>query len=185
MGSQLDELIALAERTYMRMEAKELLTECMDLGDSTPFNQLLERLVMAGSTSLGVMREIIEEIRGLKSALGYEGMDVRQGLVDALSEFDVHLPQLVFAEAPEIFRQICSQALPREVRRAAGHLAGEDEVVLEEICVEAGERITRIARQLFLLGRIEEAVLDWMDGLAYQAARSGEGEMLDASSRHH
>lgn len=177
MSQPLDDLLTFAERAYIRMEAEQLITQCLDNGDTTPFNSLVEGLVLAGSSSLGVLREIQEELRSARSSLGKEGLGVRQDLVQALSEFGVNLPQLLSVETPEVFRQMCSTGLRREVQRAARDLANEDESLLQEICVEAGERVTRIARRLAVLSRLEDSVNDWLTGLAFEASQSLEFPM--------
>ncbi len=72
---------------------------------------------------------------------------------------------------------MCSTGLRREVQKAAKDLANEDESLLQEICVEAGERVTRIARRLAVLSRLEGSVNDWLAGLAFEASQSLEFPM--------
>jgi hypothetical protein len=170
----LDDLLSLAERSYVRLEAEQLIADCLHRGDPTPFNDLIEELVLAGTTSLAVLREILQAIRSVKSNLSQEGLGIRQDLMDALSEFGIHLPQLLSADAPESFRQICSQGLQRQVKVVAGRMEEEDESLLQEICVEAGNRVALVARRLVLLNRLEESVRDWISGLIYEYAHSAE-----------
>jgi len=175
MSEPLDEVLTFAERVYVRMQAEQLIRQCLDRGDPLPFHALLENLVLAGASSLGVLREIQEELQSARTHLGREGLNVRQDLVQALSEFGVQLPQLLSAEAPDAFRQICSQGLGHDARRAAAHrLEVEDERLLQEICSEAGNRVTGIARRLTLLKRMEKMVGDWQEGLLFEALQERE-----------
>jgi len=175
MTERLDEVLTFAERVYLRMQAEQLIRQCLDRGDPGPFDALLENLVLAGASSLGMLREIHEELQTAKTHLGREGMNVRQDLVQALSEFGVQLPQLLSAEAPDAFRRICSQGLRHDARRAAAQkLEAEDERLLQEICSEAGNRVTGIARRLSLLTRMEKVVTDWQDGLLFEALQQRE-----------
>jgi len=96
----LDELLTYAERSYLRLEAEQLSRDCMDQGDPSAFNRLLEELVIAGSHSLLVLREILETIRSIMSYLSQEGLSVRQDLMDAMAEFCLFLPQLLSVDAP-------------------------------------------------------------------------------------
>jgi hypothetical protein len=184
MGLPLDDLLSLAERTYIRMEAEQLIDECLESGDLAPFDSLLKELVLAGSSSLVVLREILQAIRTVKSGLSQEGLGVRQDLMDALSEFGVYMPQLLSADAPEVFRRICSQGLHREVKELSGDLESADEVLLEEICAEAGNRVAQVAKNLMLVTRLEKWVMDWMEGLVYESAHSPETIPWAGDRRH-
>jgi hypothetical protein len=174
MSHPLDDLLSFAERSYIRMQAEGLISHCLAQGDVTAFDDLVEGLVLAGDSSLAVMHEIIEEIDAAKSKHRQEGLGVRQDLSDALEEFGVHLPQLMLVTPPEAFHRIVTQGLKAEIRQAAPGLAKEDEILLEEICADAAERITKVARRMALLGQIEANVRDWWGCLAYHAARSSD-----------
>jgi hypothetical protein len=174
MGLPLDDLLSLAERSYIRMEAEQLIDTCLESGDITAFDSLLKELVLAGSSSLVVMREILHAIRSVKSSLSQEGLGVRQDLMDALSEFGVYMPQLLSADTPEVYRRICNHKLHRDVMESSGDLEAADEVLLEELCTEAGNRVARIAKDLMIVTRLEKLAMDWMEGLVYESAHSPE-----------
>ncbi|MCJ7566572.1 MAG: hypothetical protein MUO58_03415 [Anaerolineales bacterium] len=172
MKDPLDELINFTERTYVRLEAETLIMDCIERGEPKPFFKLLEELILAGTSSLSVLREILNVIRVIKASLGKEGLDVRQDLVDAMSEFGVALPQLLSAEDPEAFRQICGYEMRYKVNEIAYHLEIEESALLEEICIDAGNKVTAIAGRMAILTQLEESVLDWIDGLTYEAVHN-------------
>jgi hypothetical protein len=176
MNNALDELLSMAERTYVRMEAEQLIEECTERGDLKPFNDLLEELVFAGSTSLLLMREILDVIRVMKASLSKQGLGVRQDLVEAMAEFGIRVPELIGADAPEAFRRICSEELRRQVNDIARNFEYEDSALLEEICIEAGGRVTSIAGRLAILRQMEASVIDCLSGLAYEAAHTATPE---------
>jgi len=174
MDEPLDELLSIAERTYVRMQAEQLIEDCLRRGDPEPFFELLADLIMAGTSSLSILREVQDVIRVMKTGLGRDGMGVRQDLVQAMSEFGIYLPRILSADAPDAFRQICSRTLRDHVRSLAVNLELEDVSLLEEICIEAGSKVTRIAGQMALLNQLEASVQDWMEGLAYEAAHEAD-----------
>ena len=98
MSSPLDDLLNFAHQSYVRMEAEQLISECLELGTPAPFNDMVEGLVLAGTSSLMLLREILDEVLSAKSLLSQEGLGIRQDLVDALSEFGVHLPRLFYVD---------------------------------------------------------------------------------------
>ncbi len=171
MGQPLDDLLTLAERTYVRMQAGELLGHCLEQGDIKPFQELVEQLVLAGSVSLPVLREIHEEILALQSTLRQEGLAVRHDLRQALAGFGLNMPQLLGRDFPEMLWEVRSQRLRSRIREAARGLSGEDLRLVDQVCSEAGDRAVRIATRLGVLGSLEAAVEDWLGSLAYQAAR--------------
>jgi hypothetical protein len=106
----------------------------------------------------------------MKSELTRDGRSVRQDLVEAMAEFGVFLPRILSADTPDSFRQMCSRAFREDVRKQGANLELEDVNLLEEICVEAGEKVTSIAARMGILKQMEASVNDWLDGLAYEAA---------------
>jgi hypothetical protein len=170
----LDELLSIAERAYVRMQAGQLISQCLEQGDAAPFNGLVEQLVLAGAPSLAVLREIHDEISSMRSTLRQEGMAVRQHLKEAFAGFGLHMPQLLSLDPPETFRNICGPGLRNAVRAVARAMTAEDQALLDELCVEAGERVSAIASRLALLGRLHGSVEDWLVCLAYEAAHEAE-----------
>jgi hypothetical protein len=173
----LDDLMNFAQRSYVRMQAEQLITECLQLGRTKPFDDLLESLVMNGAGSLLLLREILDEILDRKSLLSQEGLGVRQDLMDALSAYGVYLPQLLSADAPDSFRRICSNGLRKDVSAASQDLNSDDEALLEEICVDASRRVTTVARQMMMINGIESSVRDWIGSIAYEVAKSPDPEV--------
>lgn len=175
MGHALDDLLGLAERAYVRMQAGQLIKECLEQGDSSLLKELVQQLVLTGAPSLAVLREIHEEIRSTGNSLRQEGMVARQDLKEALGQFGLHLPQILIPEGPEAFRRITGPDLRTQVRDASRGLPPEDQALLEEICAEASQRVAAVARQLALLGRLDKEVRDWLGVIAYEAARADPG----------
>ena len=182
MSSPLDDLLNFAHQSYVRMEAEQLISECLELGTPAPFNDMVEGLVLAGTSSLMLLREILDEVLSAKSLLSQEGLGIRQDLVDALSEFGVHLPRLFYVDMPEAFQQTSNKHLKYGLTNVSDHLRSEDKILLEEICLEADERVKQIGRRLAMITSFEGSVRDWMRCLAYEAMQR-RGEQESASSR--
>jgi len=174
VSDPLDDLISLAERTYVRLEAEQLIEDCLTRADTAPFSRLLEELVLAGTDSLGVLREILNVIRSVKSSLNQEGIGIQQDLKNALSEFGVNLQRIHSIGKPGSLWQIYHRGLYQEIKDHTPWLEVEDHLLLEEICTEAGERVTQIIKRLLLLNALEETVVDWMNGMIYEIAHSSD-----------
>jgi hypothetical protein len=170
LNGALKELMSFAENSYIRLEAEQVIEDCLSSGSSMPFDRLLEELVLAGTTSLYALWEILEAIRAYKTQLGQEGLNIRQEISDAFSGFGIRLPEDVLSNPPDMFRKICGRGMQKVVRKVGQDLSLEDEYLLTDICNDAASRVTIIARRLAILNSFENSVLDWIDGLVYEAA---------------
>lgn len=162
--------MSFAEQSYIRLEAEQIIEECLASGTSNSFESLLQELVLAGTTSLYALWEILEAIRSFKSQLGQEGLGIRQEITEAFDGFGIQLPDEVLSNPPDMFRQICGKGLQKVAHRSGDGLSLEDEYLLADICDDAASRVTTIARRLSILKAFEDSVMDWIDGLVYEAA---------------
>ena len=184
MSNPLDELLSFAHQSFIRLEAEQLIQECLEREDAAPMNTLLEGLVLGGAPSLFLLREVLEEVLNTKSALSQEGFGIRQDLKDALSEFGVNIPQLLSVNAPEAIQRIFDQDFPLHSDHTADAMLAENEALLEEICVEASERVVAIDKRLSLINGIEESIRDWISSLAYEAAHYGVEDSSPSSNSY-
>lgn len=173
MGDALDDLLNLAERAYLRMQASQLIAQCLEEGDPGMLEELLEELVMAGAPSLAALQEIREEIRAASRTLRREGAEVRKKLSEALAGLGVVVPKAMSVEGAGMSRLGLGRSLKEQVRQAASGMSLEDRRLVDVLCDEANERVIAIARRLALLRRLDGAVSDWLECVAYEAARFG------------
>ncbi|MEJ2549266.1 MAG: hypothetical protein P8Z42_15180 [Anaerolineales bacterium] len=176
MSRKLDNLLRLAEQSYIRMEAELLITSCVYDGDLSPINELIHELVTAGPASLFVLRDLQQIIRIVKSKLNQESLDVRQDFKQALSDFGVRLPDVIFTSNLQSWWR--DQDLAREAQAAALELGQNRAVLVEEICVETGDKVSALTGRLVLVDELEHAVQDWISGLVYERAHDYEAIYL-------
>jgi hypothetical protein len=170
LNGALKELMSFAENSYIRLEAEQIIEDCLAGGSCIPFEKLLEDLVLAGTTSLYAMWDILEAIRAYQTQLGQEGLSVRQEITEAFDGFGIQLPNEILSNPPDMFRKICGRGLKKVVHRVGQKLSLEDEYLLADICDDAASRVSTIARRLSILQSFEDSVMDWIDGLVYEAA---------------
>lgn len=170
MADPYEEILRLAERSFIRSEAKDLLDQCLEQYDISMFNDLLESLVLQGSSSIAVLQEIMDEVRAAKSELGAQNIGARLELLDALTHLGVEVPETLPSDMSETLLLITSRQYRRVVLKPDSRPTSDDAPLLRDICVHASERMLHISHQIGLLNEIEAAIEDWLDGLAYQAA---------------
>ncbi len=174
MIDPIGELLSFAERSYVRMQAEQLILQCLQDRDPKPFYGLVNELVAAGAPSLVILREVQEVLRFIRTELTRDGRSVRKDLVEAMAEFGVYVPDVLAADSPVAFLQMCKRSFREDIRTQGAKLEVEDVDLLEEICLEAGQKVTVIAAKVRLLGELESTINDWLVGLAYEAAHSAD-----------
>ncbi len=184
MGDALDDLLSLAERAYLRMQASQLIAQCLDEGDAAMLEDLLHQLVLAGAPSLVALQEIREEIRATSRSLRREGSEVGRKLSEALEGLGIGLPKDLSPMLAGMARAGLSRSLREQVRQAASGLTAEERRLVDVLWDEAHDRVATIARRLVLLRRLEAAVSDWLECVAYQAARSGARDNPSSLTLH-
>jgi len=83
----LDMVYSLVERSYLRLQAAELLATCLESGEIAPLEELVEGLVLVGPQSLGALREILSEVDERKVQIQHDIDQVLQELAAKLKEY--------------------------------------------------------------------------------------------------
>jgi hypothetical protein len=65
----IDAVYSYVERAYVRLQAGDILIRCMEEGNASPMQQMVEGLVLAGPKSLSVLREMRSESAHRKSQI--------------------------------------------------------------------------------------------------------------------
>jgi hypothetical protein len=99
-------------------------------------------------------------------------MGVQHDLAKTLSQFGVGFPKAPARGTKESFWQIYHYGFYQEIKAHAPWLNLEDQLLLEEICNEAGKRVAQIVRRLALLKGFEDTVTDWIHGMIYEITHS-------------
>ncbi len=178
MSRKLDDLLRLAEQSYIRLEAELLISSCVHDGDLSPINELLHELVAAGPASLFVLRDLLQIIRILKANLNQESLNVRQDFKQALTDFGVRLPDVIFTS--DLGSWWRDQDLAHEAQTAALKLGHNRVVLVEEICIETGDKVSQLTSRLDLVDELEHAVKDWISGLIYEHVHDYDAIYLGA-----
>jgi hypothetical protein len=68
-ADSLSSVYSFVERAYLRLQASDVLTQCLENGDTAPLQILVEDLVCAGPQSVRAIREILIEVKTRKIQL--------------------------------------------------------------------------------------------------------------------
>jgi hypothetical protein len=168
----IDAVYSYVERAYVRLQAGDILIRCMEEGNASPMQQMVEGLVLAGPQSLSVLREMRSESAHRKSQILDDLHQVYSDLENNLGTLGVVLTGVKSAVAITDLKSVRFVGMMQE----QGVLEEETQMVCLQFLRDSREIIASLACQVELLEEIEDFLEDWLWGLAYQLARDGFGE---------
>jgi hypothetical protein len=161
----LAEVYAYVERAYVRLQAADVLTHCLENGDAEPVQKLVEELVLVGTQSLSALREILAEVTSRKTQLRDDQNQIFSKLDDALKGYGAsllgsHTPLSVGHLTPVGFLALLRQQ---------GVEDDNDQLICLQFFQDTIEFMGGIEKHLRLLDEIEIYLQDWLWGLIYQS----------------
>ena len=160
----IESVYSFVEHTYMRMQAGEILTRCMEEGSSAPVQQTVENLVLGGLTGLIGLREILTETERRKLQVKDDLSQLLKNLEGSLRSFGVDLEQVTNIEAAVGISQVDFASLSRDLII--------HELETRKVCVQIlkdyQDLFESLNSQFLLLQEIESYLQDWIWGLVVQ-----------------
>lgn len=175
----LEAVYAFVERAYVRMQAADVLTQCLDEGRLSPLQDLVEALVLAGPDSLDALREILFEVDARKTQLRQDQHQVFSSLEGKLGQYGVRLGK---AHSPASLMRLTPTAL-LALLRSQKVVNENDQIACLGFFREAMDVMAILMAHLYLLEEIETYLMDWMWGLMYQSVHQGWDEERFSTSK--
>jgi len=168
-----DPVYTLVERAYVRMQAGDILVMCMEQGDPTPIQRMVESLIVAGPQNLVALREIIAELNTRKSQLHNDFHEILDDLDGSLIKMGVS-------------KSTAQQINPLDIEPERFMLLLFEEGMEQEMerleCLRflenSQEMIESVLKNISLLEDLETYLNDWLWGLIYQTTRDELSEAL-------
>ena len=168
-----DPVYTLVERAYVRMQAGDILAMCMEQGDPTPIQQMVESLIVAGPQNLVALREIIAELNTRKSQLHNDFHEILDDLDDNLIKMGVSKPTAqqinpLDIEPERFMLLLVEEGMEQEMER----------LECLRFLENSQEMIESVLKNITLLEDLEIYLNDWLWGLIYQTTRDELSEAL-------
>ncbi|MCI0519852.1 MAG: hypothetical protein L0Z70_06290 [Chloroflexi bacterium] len=163
---------SFVERAYVRMQAAEALTQCLEEGRLSPLQMLVEGLVVAGPPSLAALREVIAEVGSRKGQIKEDQHQVFVKLADELKGYGIHLGE---KHSPFSLERMTPGAFLALLVSQKVHDEGDQIACLQRL-QEALHLLGSLSGHLRLLDEVEVYLGDWLWGLIYESTRRNGGE---------
>lgn len=161
------------ERSYIRMQAGEVLNHCLDRGNPAPIQSLVEGLVLAGPESLSVLREILAEVNARKTTLLDDCNQILHRFFDRLSSYGISAAnQWTMASFSGLNSRMFLSLLKQQ-----GITEEHAQTQCLRLFQETKELLESVTDNIRLLRDIENYLEDWLWGLIYQSCRQRWSEM--------
>jgi hypothetical protein len=168
----IDAVHAFVERAYIRLQAGDVIMRCMDTGSSSPIQQMVEGLILAGPKSLGVLREMLAESGQRKLQVMDDLQQVFSDLQKNLNQYGILLTGIKGALSIRGLTQATFLIMLQE----QGVLDEEVQNTCLRLLKESRDLIDSMSVNVILLEEIETYLADWLWGLAYESAHHALGE---------
>jgi hypothetical protein len=170
-----DSVYSFVERAYMRLQAGDILTRCLEDGRINPIQDLVEGLVLAGPKNLDSLREILDEAGQRKTQVGD---DLHQVFTQFSSVFMSYGVLIEGETADTVQRWTAGQLL--DGMRQQGVYEADVQTACLQVWQDSREILDNLSTKLDLLEEIELYLQDWLWGLAYKTIhRHEESEISD------
>jgi hypothetical protein len=161
---------AFVERAYFRLQASDVLTQCLDEGRVSPLHRMVESLVLAGPTSLSALREIQEELETRLTQLENDRRQVYSKLDEELKGYGV---QLLGMHTPHSLSRLTPGVFLASLRQQ-GVEHEEAQLACLQHLQDALGLLKTLTRNESLLNDLDFYLQDWLWGVIYQTARGSE-----------
>jgi hypothetical protein len=165
MDDPSDAIYSIVEQAYLRFQAGDILSRCVEEGNPEPIRQLVEGLVLDGPNNISALREILGEANQRRSQMRDDLRQMLVGLEKNLGSYGLHMKGKLNARtisklsANRFLSVLREQDISDETTQAA----------CMQLLRDSRSLIRKLESHLRLMDEIEDYVQDWLWGLAYQS----------------
>jgi hypothetical protein len=178
MDDPLNAVYSFVERTYIRLQAGDILMRCMEEGTLQPMHRMVEELVLAGPQGLASLREVLEEVGSRKKQVNDDLAQVFANLDNQLKAYGVeplgsYTPLSLAEVEPDVIPTILNQ----------WDLGEESAHACLKLLSDSHELLGSLAGHYAMLADLEVYLQDWMWGIIYQIARTEQAGNLASKNK--
>ena len=157
-----DGVYSFVERAYVRMQAGDLLIRCLEDVSIKPIQQLVESLVLGGSSNIYILREILREAGRRKLQVEEDLCHLYNGCENTLKSYGVRLPD----KLENLVKTKFPQSVLLDILRQQGIRDQVSQEACLQILKETRDIMESLSVRLELLAEIERYLEDWVWGVA-------------------
>lgn len=166
----LESVYSIVERTYIRLQAGDVLIRCLEEKSSEPMHDMVEGLILAGPKSLDAMHEILSEVMKRKSQLKDDVNQIINDLRSVMLGYGVKIGKIkdtstLLGIKPTTFLKVIQQQNIEDDKTQMACL---------QVLQDSRDLILNLHAHLEVIEEIEYYLRDWMWGMVYKQIRVGQ-----------
>lgn len=173
MNRRLADLLPLAERAYVRLEAQDLLLRCLKEDNPAPLRELIDEQLGQQNPDLNLLRYMMADVHSRWVVLHERLFDTRRQVISAFREaYGIDLNRFAPSQMREQFHTLSTEGLFEWLSTAGHQLPGDEALLLREVFAEAVALARELVEDLRMLESLNEYLDDWIAGLTALVART-------------
>lgn len=163
----IEDVYSFVERAYIRLQAGDILIRCLEESSTSPIQQMVEKLILAGPQRLEELQQVLVETMARKLQVEDDIKQLYTELKRVLREYGVELSSNDDYTAALLISPLEFIVL----MRSQGVEEHEKQAACQQVFFESQNLLKNLNTNLHLFVEIEQYLQDWSWGLTYQKTR--------------
>jgi hypothetical protein len=156
----------------LRLEALDLLDQCLTQGDLQPIMAFVEQLLADEPPALEVLRRLNDDLQQRLLVLRTKLYNMRDKLVSTLtSDYVVDVTPFMPAESLDLLHLTKTDQIVAFAQAVNQHLNAAELGTLRDMLTSAVETAAGIQRDVEITQSLQTLILDWLDAFSAVASR--------------
>ena len=181
--SRHQELLPIAERIYMRMQALDVLHRCLEEYTTSPMKEMLDQIIGDESPDLVLLSELLTDMKSLHLTLSERRFESRERVVAVFRDgYELEIGE--FSSPPGLidYGALTSKALMEHLAGQVKNLDKDEVLLLRELFSESTQLFAKLSRQIQVIKALLAYLEDWLHALQIEIVREAPASFNDSNT---
>ena len=170
--SRHQELLPIAERIYMRMQALDVLHLCLEEYTSNPMKEMLDQIIGDESPDLVLLSELLSDMKSLHLTLSERRFESRDRVVEVFRDgYELEIGEFSSPSGLIDYGALTSEGLLEHLAGQVKNLDKDEVLLLSELFAESTELFAKLSRQIHVIKALLGYLEDWLQALQIEIVR--------------
>ena len=181
--SRPQELLPIAERIYMRMQALDVLHRCLEDYTSSPMKEMLDEIIGDESPDLVLLSELLSDMKSLHLTLSERRYESRDRVVAVCRDgYELEIGEFSSPPGSIDYGALTSEELLENLAGQVENLDEDEVLLLSELFAESTQLFAKLSRQIQVIKALLGYLEDWLQALQIEIVREAPTSFDDSST---